>query len=176
MTSQLRSDLLPFKDANQVPVGELSTGVRLRIGTKDKLGRFALLPLESQTNRSSRRHRKSGVRAGPSSNRPGKYCSRLLPLQGIRATISTATAPAHQRTGGRSTAARLLSGPGLQTRSCRRSRRFLSICSVSLDVMQNMAKCAHRLLITRNSLLGIIFCSAAQSSPGKNMSCENGMT
>lgn len=46
----------------------------------------------------------------------------------------------------------------------------------SLGVMQNMVKCAHQLLMTRNSLLGIIFCSAAQSSAGKNMLCENGMT
>lgn len=67
-------------------------------------------------------------------------------------------------------------GRKLHPRSCRRSRRFLSICSLSWGVIQNMAKCAQRLLITRNSLLGIIFCSAAQSSTGKNMSCENGIT
>jgi hypothetical protein len=75
-----------------------------------------------------------------------------------------------------SAAAHPLSWEELHSRSCRRSRRFLSICSFSLGVMQNMAKCAHKLLITRNSLLGIIFCSAAQSSTGKNMSWENGMT
>ena len=41
---------------------------------------------------------------------------------------------------------------------------------------QNIAKCAHRLLTTRNSLFGMSFCSASQSAGGKNMSCEKATT
>jgi hypothetical protein len=51
-----------------------------------------------------------------------------------------------------------------------KSRMHASICSRSESVMQNMAKCAHRLFTTRNSLFGISLCSAPQSSDGKNMS------
>jgi hypothetical protein len=48
----------------------------------------------------------------------------------------------------------------------------LSICSFSLHVMQNMAKCAQRLSTTRKALFGMSFYSAWQCSGGKNVSWE----
>ena len=51
-----------------------------------------------------------------------------------------------------------------------------SSCSRSELVKQNIAKCAHKLSMTRNLLFGISFCSASQSAGGKNMSRENGTT
>ena len=62
------------------------------------------------------------------------------------------------------------------TGSASRSRMQELIWSRSDLVMQNMAKCAHRLSTTRNLLFGISFCSASQSAGGKNMSHENGTT
>ena len=60
--------------------------------------------------------------------------------------------------------------------SAKRSRMQASICSRSDLVRQNIAKCACRLSMTRNSLFGMSFCSASQSAGGKNMSREKGTT
>ena len=62
------------------------------------------------------------------------------------------------------------------TFSAKRSRMQASICSRSDLVRQNIAKCACRLSMTRNSLFGMSFCSASQSAGGKNMSREKGTT
>jgi hypothetical protein len=58
----------------------------------------------------------------------------------------------------------------------RSSARFWSICRWSAGSIHSIAKCAHRLLITRSLLPAIIACSATQSSTGNNMSFANGMT
>jgi hypothetical protein len=66
--------------------------------------------------------------------------------------------------------------PRQSTFSFSRSPMHASSCSRSEVVRQNIAKCANRLSITRNSLLGIRRCSASQSCGGKNMSREKGTT